>query len=198
MRGEAFRQRADIALIIGGASCVWDDLGALAGLLGGESWPGLIIAVNDVGAALPGRLDHWVSLHPNKLAGNELDPNWVEQRRRNGYPGGYVTWAWQDPLGLVDRTCQNWGGGSSGLHGVTVGHYVGAKRCVLAGIPMTNSPHYHDDHGGEDWKHAEHHWRSWMKAGIFPKRFGVRSLSGRTRKYFGAPSLSWILKGIEP
>ena len=78
------------ALILGGASCVWDDVRELEKLIGHE-WPGMVIAANDIGAHWPRRLDHWCSLHPINLA------DWREERARRGRPGRYRTWSNEHP-----------------------------------------------------------------------------------------------------
>ena len=54
-----------LALILGGADCVWDDLEAVGRLCDVPS--AVVLAVNDVGYAYPGRVDHWCSLHPENF-----------------------------------------------------------------------------------------------------------------------------------
>src|SRR5512138_3919587 len=64
-----------IALVLGGAACVYGDidealtLGEFAG----------VVACNDIAAHWPGDLDAMVTLHPEKLLG------WIKDRERNGY-----------------------------------------------------------------------------------------------------------------
>ncbi|MCI0434489.1 MAG: hypothetical protein L0271_12740, partial [Gemmatimonadetes bacterium] len=68
-----------IAILLGGAASVWDDYVALCELITGD-WIGLIAAVNDIGCHWPGRLDHWITLHPEKMA------RWRHERAVRGLP----------------------------------------------------------------------------------------------------------------
>jgi len=62
-----------VGLIYGGAVCVWDDVKAFRKLYSG---PVVTIAINKVGWMVPGRLDHWISLHPE----NFIRKKWLEKR----------------------------------------------------------------------------------------------------------------------
>src|SRR5690606_1278796 len=64
-----------VALCLGGADGVQDEWEAAQGLATFD----YVVACNDVGTIWPGRLDAWVTLHPEYL------PRWIEQRRANGY-----------------------------------------------------------------------------------------------------------------
>lgn len=181
-------------MILGGAECVWRDVLRLEHeVLGGRAWPGLVIAVNDAGADWPGRLDHWVTFHPEKFT-QVCAPgdcgDWIRQRERNGYPAGYATWSCRSKQ-LVDRICKSWDGGSSGLLGLAVARKLGCFRNVLCGIPMDARPHYHAGHGGEAWPWADKHWRIWLRHESKIRRW-ARSMSGRSREHFGAPTLEWL------
>jgi hypothetical protein len=184
-------------MVLGGASCVWTDVGRLEALVGGP-WPGLILATNTAGADWPYRLDHWVTFHPEKL--HAADPtdgsgDWLRIRRERGFPGGFKTWARRAP-DLVDEVLEPWGGGSSGHFGVRVFHHVGCTRVVLCGVPMTETGHYHREHDGAPWKHADLHWKSWLRH--YHRIDGwVRSMSGRTADKLGRPDMHWLRETLD-
>ena len=177
-----------IGLVLGGADCIWDDLAALEDATG--PWPGIVVAVNAIGALWPRRLDHWATLHPEHMA------PWLEARIENGYPAGFTVWAhelerWHSKKGrdLVDRTLPvPRRSGSSGMFGVDVARAVGCDRVVLCGVPMSRSPHF----GRSDaWRDADTYWQRWeeRRADLAPF---VRSMSGRTREMLGAPDAAWL------
>lgn len=175
-------------MVIGGAQTVWDDIVALEELIGGP-WPDLVIAVNDVGSHWPRHLDHWVSLHADKFRA------WEQRRAANGYPNGYELWGHRSK-NIVDRQVKPWGGGSSGLLAVSVADILRCDRVVLCGIPMNDMPHFQEskEHNPtKRWPSANSHWRAWER--FIPKKRmpeWVRSMSGRTRKVLGAPTIDWL------
>jgi hypothetical protein len=63
------------ALCLGGAAGVQDEWTAALDLADFD----FIVACNDVGAIWPGRLDAWVTLHPEHIT------RWRDQRRANGF-----------------------------------------------------------------------------------------------------------------
>lgn len=188
------------ALLLGGADTLWDDVEAVEALTGGP-WAGLVIACNDAGVAWPHRLDHWATLHPEHFyslpaaTGDQPPhPGWIEQRKELGHPNGFTTWARRE-RGLVDRLCETWGGGSSGLLCVAVAAKLGVTHAILCGIPMESRPHFNDHHrtGRADWTAADNHWRGWIRAGNQTRMEPwVRSMSGRTRATFGGPTHDWL------
>lgn len=186
-------ERPDLALVLGGAKCIEDDLDALAEIV--NPWPGLVVACNDAGAAWPLRLDHWATLHPEKLHERWKDGigDWIVERRERGHPDGYETWSRREP-NLVDHVVDAWSGGSSGHLAVKVSKHAGAKRSVLCGIPMEEMPHFHDGRNGEPWPYADAHWKSWTRdAEAIGWTLGwVRSLSGLTKEMLGAPTRKWL------
>ena len=81
-------------------------------------------------------------------------------------------------------------GGSSGRVAVHVAvNALGADRVVLAGVPMEAEAGHFDQDG--PWKEADVYWDAWLPdveefAGV------VKSMSGRTRRAFGAPTREWL------
>lgn len=197
-----------VALILGGAARVWDDLAKLEEMTGGP-WEGPIIACNEMGADWPRHLDHWVTYHPENFweyqdRRKKWGGKWLERRALNGFSGDFTLWA---PRGvgeldrsgwgkvMVDREVLGWHGGSSGLLSVAVAEILRnegeVERGVLCGIPLVQERHYHDRDSGRLWKHSDSHFREWL-ANV-DKMYGwVRSMSGRTTDLLGEPSPGWL------
>lgn len=180
-----------IALVLGGAACVWDDLTAALDL--GEF--DAVIACNDVAAAYPGPLEAAVSLHAEKWG------YWMEVRRRAGFPlpthvlGHHE--ASRSTLRMPDCVTgfigQHFSGqtetGSSGLLAVKAALIdLGHDKAVCCGIPMDVRPHFFDH---AKWEAAQAHWRGWQQA--LPQiKDRVRSMSGRTSEFLGSPTSEWL------
>lgn len=186
--------------ILGGASCVRDDFAALEAMVGAP-WPGIVVAVNDIGCHWSGRLDAWVTLHPEKLHVDKDHPQawgWLQQRAEAGHPNGFLTVAKRNPE-LVDRLVTPWAAGSSGLLAVVAAEGVygcgpGGSRAVLCGVPLDDRPHFTGSlvhPAGKRWSSADSHWRGW-KRNLDRMRGWVRSMSGRTRDHLGAPDAEWL------
>jgi hypothetical protein len=185
-------EHSNWALILGGASGVWDDVVAWEKLYG-KQWDGLVIAANDVGSHWPRELHHWVSLHPTKFK------RWRELREQQQLPGGVITtWGRElDPREpqKSDHILLPWFGGSSGMFAIQVAKEIGCTRAVLCGIPMTQTPHFQQtgESFAPNWLQSNSHWRVWPR---YQERMlgWVRSMSGRTQELLGVPSLEWILE----
>lgn len=165
------------ALCLGGAACLFDDLAAL-----GDWEPDLVVACNDAGTVYPGRLDHWVTLHSDKMR------DWMEVRRRNGGNTDCETWA-QLSDGGRHRLIAQWEPGSSGLLAVTVAFKMGATEAVLCGIPLEPAEgHFFD---AAEWEPALRYREAWEKC---RDRLAGRvfSMSGWTREMLGPPP--WLLE----
>lgn len=155
-----------IAVVLGGAACLWDDLRALG------PFAGAVVAVNQAGVYYPYRVDHWATLHPENL------PHWMRQRAIRGRSVDVEVWA--DPV-------PGWETGSSGLHAVKCALDRGYAPVVLCGVPMDSGAHFHD---ASPWPVADEHWPTWLDRAN-EMRGRVFSMSGRTRDLLGAPS--WLL-----
>ena len=179
------------ALVLGGGACLWRDLQALSqGLLGGERWPWLVIAVNDAGWAYRFPIDHWVSLHCDKF------PIWEGMRRQLGYPMSYTKWGGTWVTGSddskrkgIDRVHPVTRVGSSGLHAVEITlDELGADRVATVGIPMDGTGHFWDP---VPWDSAMAHWDAWKESvADFDGR--VRCWSGWTESLLGQPDSAWL------
>ncbi len=150
-----------------------------------------MVGVNDGGWLYPGRLDHWVTLHWERM------PEWIARRADSGYE----TWT-RDTRKLArselrpDWLLPHWGTGTSGLYGVTVATHLKADRVVLAGVPLTATPY---EAGAGTWEGAwpetevlihRDGWTYWHKHGRLDH---VRSCSGWTAELLGDPfAAGWI------
>jgi len=182
-------QHPEWALVLGGAECVWDDVLAWEAIYGAQ-WDGLVVAANDVGAHWPRRLDHWVSLHPNKFL------RWEQLRAQNNLSGGYTTWGTTRHQKITNRQVSPWAGGSSGMLAVQVAYTLNCVRVIMCGIPMNSTGHFAESQEGfpKEWRAAAGHWRAWTRHA--EKMAGwARSMSGRTGELLGTPTLEWLREG---
>lgn len=164
------------ALVLGGASCLQADLDAIG------PWSGIVIATNDAGTIYPHRIDHWASLHPEKLG------TWRLLRWANKGNGDYTTWTHWHKCELAERAIEGWTNGSSGLLAVGVAFELGIERVVLAGVPMDARPHYFDRTSWLSCMTHQPHWES--RGELLIGR--VFSPSGWTREFLGAPPADLI------
>ncbi len=172
-----------IALCLGGAKTVFADLERARILTEGVTT--LVVACNHVGIRYPGRLDAWVTLHP------EWFSSWQNQRAANGLNGDYRAFI-DDPrdCGRDEVVPQRWNG-SSGLFAAQVSlDALGCSGAILCGIPM--DPASGHIHWSGIW---DHDWR--YLPGVYhahSERANIRSMSGRTADIFGRPEAAWVLK----
>lgn len=180
-----------LAVILGGANSVWDDLAALKEY----RHPDVIIAINDIGSVYPHEIDVWITLHADKL------PGWTGRRVASGYPGPkkFIT---HRPLykremssifyppASFEVNSPDWGG-SSGLFAVRYALEQNYDHIVLCGVPMSpQGNHFFSD---APWMDAERYHKAWKDhfLELVPR---VRSMSGWTMGLLGKPSLSWLRK----
>jgi hypothetical protein len=180
-----------IALVLGGADCLWADVEAALSL--GEF--DRVVACNDAAALWPGRLDAAVSLHAEKL------PLWLRRRAQGGHTGPSRVFGSLEALRSVppvtdqisDHTEYRFRGqadtGSSGLFALKVAlEDLGCDRAVLCGVPMTPTGHFVRR---ADWLHATKYRKGWEQA--LPQiRARARSMSGWTADLLGRPDAEWI------
>jgi len=182
-------ERPSVALILGGAKCVFEDIDAALDL--GEY--DYTIAINDIGARWLGHVDVWATLHFEKL------PQWISDRQaRGGKPvKQYFTHNEKSsPANFKGiQTQYRFDGqtksGSSGLFAVKVALVdLNIDKAVLCGIPMLEKE-AHFFRPEADWKGAASHRRGWEQTkNIIEHR--VRSMSGWTRELLGAPTDEWL------
>lgn len=190
----------DRALVLGGGSTLWADIYRLRRLYG-RPWDGAILATNDAGYSYGGRIDYWVSLHPGRMADfeylREMRTGWLERRHRLGLDFGFEVWggAWRtgrddlDRYPWVDRSFRCGCVGSTGFHAAeAAADILNARRVVLAGVPLTATPHFFSR---KPWEHAYQHRECFVEArDRWDDR--VRSLSGWTARTLGEPETEWL------
>lgn len=162
-----------IARVLGHGWSLLEDLEAYGGP------HDVTVAVNRAAISYTGHVDHWVTLHPEKLR------HWKMMRAAAGGSDGYVTWSRREPR-LVHRIAPHVWGGGSGLLAVRVAlEEIGADRVVLCGMPMDNGPHCGES---DDWGQADRFRPDWE--GRAPNLRGrVVSMSGWTRELLGGPEV---------
>jgi hypothetical protein len=177
-------------LIIGSSNGVWDDLRRYDRFHGQQDR----MAVNDMMNYYPGQLQYGATLHTDKM------PMWYFNqeflRRKQKWPpmlvhshqlNPYVKYVW--PL-MRD-------GGTSGLFAVLVGLLMGYEEIILAGMPCDGSPRFFDppvknhQQFGQTETHEE--WKRAIDAVFYDR---VKSLSGNTIKWLGAPDLPEVEEEI--
>jgi hypothetical protein len=188
------------AMVLGGAECVWEDVAKLEAIMG-RPWDGLVIAVNDIGSHWPHRIDHWCTLHPEKLAA------WMGARKKNGHSDGYITWTRDNRVrrgkGTPEVPHRQIGsgkgqiqGGASGMLAVAVAYELKCTHVVLCGVPMDRTPHFAEStvhQKGRIWNSSQSHLRAWQKQDVLSKLKGrCKSMSGETLKLLGAPDRAWL------
>jgi len=168
-----------VTIVLGGALCLWDDMAHLAPDLFDTA---RVIAVNQAGYLYGGRIDAWVTLHPEEL------PGWREKRTA---PGDYLTFSRRKPE-LMDHIVPQWGALASGGYGVAVARdYYRAGEVILCGVPMDPSPNF----AGEAWWDYSTYRPAWVKA--LAKLDGVYSMSGWTRDLLGPPPAHYRSRDAE-
>lgn len=171
-----------IALVLGGAQCVHDDIAAAQALFKAD----IIMAVKDIGITWP-HIDYWATYHPERL------PKELGQRRAAGLPDPKAIFTYHvripPSLDLPIRVMKT-KGGSSGLLGTEAALLV-ADKAVLCGIPLDpKQVHYRRPKKG-GWPPAAMYRKAWDVA--YPQlKNRVRSMSGWTRELLGAPDAEWL------
>ena len=175
-----------VAILIGGAERAIADYNVACNLCRALDLDATVFAANDMIELFPGRIDHAVTLHPEKLK-----VQWIPGRERNGYPKPGEVWAhrWYD---CVTKWTKDWGG-SSGLLMIKIAREMGFRKVILCGVPMT----VEDNHfrRGQPWTAAHGFRRAWGRQIRDLKPF-VRSFSGWTAEQFGNPTPGWLLSEI--
>lgn len=187
--------RKPIALILGGADNLEEDRLAALKLFA----PDLIVATNNAGRDYPGHVDHWVTMHPSRTPATPGMEGWVAERRKAGRPDAGQLWIphhRNPPKGLepLVRRAPS-AGGSSGLFACFVVVKMLCCRGVLVGVPMMAERRHYDDK--RIWAEAPRYWGNWLTAARKESvlRRDIRSMSGKTRELFGAPTEEWLRGG---
>jgi len=175
-----------IAVICGGAEGVWEERARAVGLVRSLGLTVVSLAINDAGTVHPDPLDHWITLHPDKLRVDA--PNWAGAREANGLQTTYKVWSQSHKPG-VDGCARLWRDGSSGLTAIDVAlNQLALPAAILCGIPMDDSLNVFR---GRPWGHHKRYRRGFQKH-LPAFRHRVRSYAGWTRQHLGAPTVKWL------
>lgn len=175
--------KRETALVLGGGNTVWADVEAALDL--GE-YDG-VFACNDIGAAWAGKLDAWVTLHPDKFE------TWKKARAASGFAPAlsHVSYKAHPSVDAIHdyRFPGVTLSGSSGLFAAKVALDLGFKRLVLCGVPMdAESAHFND---AKPWDAFSGYRHAWICSRKHIAEC-VRSMSGWTAEFVGRPSASWL------
>jgi len=181
-------------VICGDAACVWEDLEAFGcrsnegrGKVAKGDWH--FLTINKLVETFPGRIHHSYSNQPHLLMAfiaarrSEYKAEFSGPEHTHSCNEG-AKWRWP------------WGGhGTSGLGATLVGLGLGYEQVVLCGLPLDDGPH----NGEPPWRRCafatreaagpkdggvNSHWKGAI-ALAFEGR--VKSMSGRTKEWLGAP-----------
>lgn len=171
---EHYKDTRKRLVVIGGADCALNDFNNYS-----PPKDAKVMVINDMGTKFSGKIDYWVSLHPEKLV------KWENERKAKGYNQDYITVGYGNVNQFENRVPKNtdewtddWAG-SSGLFGAKIGLEKGFDHIVLCGIPMDKRPNMFRPN--KEWLEAqgfrvgwENHWPDLMGK--------VFSMSGWTKE----------------
>lgn len=181
-------------VVCGDAIGVWNDLEAFGcrnnvgrGKVEKSGWD--FLTVNKMVETFPGNIEHCYSNEPSLLMKfmaarrSEYTREFDGPRHNHSISDG-AKWVW--PFG---------GHGTSGLGSVLVGIGLGYDQIVICGMPLDDGPHNGEPHwrkcafktseaAGNVNTGMNSHWKRAIEL-AFDKK--VRSMSGRTREWLGAP-----------
>ena len=166
-----YRRSRRHLLVIGGASCVWDDLKAF-GPVNCD-----VMVINDMGVDYKGPIKFWASLHPEKFK-----PIWRPKRIEGNQDYKTVGYNHHHTPPDADILSDDWGG-SSGLFACKMGLEFGYDQITLCGVPMTPTPHYFDK-PQDPWSGCSG-FRSGWKTHLDKIVGKVFSMSGWTKEILG-------------
>ncbi len=171
-------------LVLGSANCVRDDIERALDMAEFDC----VVACKGAGLIWGGKLDAWVSLHPERL------PADIVARRRLGFPDADRTYGHKPMPGVSHSLWYKWEkqkrSGSSGLFACRVAQVeFGCDRLVLCGIPLQKEAGRID--GKERWNGAQSFKQGFIEALPYIQNT-ARSMSGWTRTHLGYPTRDWL------
>lgn len=182
-------------LVVGCADSIWDDVKNATNMATFDK----VYCVKLAGVYWPGRFDVWATLHP------EYMDDYEAHRSSLGLPNGYeIVAPRSDEVGehgrkgkITRRVSYRWPGmnssASSGIYGAKVAlDDCPDARVVLAGIPLTASPHF--TRGPQPWAQLGSFTPGFETALPFLEG-KVKSMSGLTMEKLGKPDAEWLAGG---
>ncbi len=169
------------AVICGGAQGVFQEVAPY------EKADVVIFAANDVGMYLP-RLDHWVSLHTPRL------DHWVAVRRdQSGAPMGNMDFRVHDAGLHGVRDWYQWKNlrpvmALSGMFAAQVAWLMGCAKIILCGCPNDATPRFFETQARSRDAYVNVQRQIKDEMAFKPDfKAAIRSCSGWSREFFGAP-----------
>lgn len=165
-----------LALVVGSADCAFDDLAPF------KDRADIVIAVNAMIVAYPGDISVGVTLH------SEFTP-WYRSQRDLKQTTPWTLYSLASNDGVDHVVAPRWIGTSS-LYGVQLAmDRLGARRIVLAGVPLDTRPKFDQPNCLEPW--LQQYRDNWTQA---KEHFTVpvHSVSGWTRDLLGEPPADWL------
>ena len=185
--GTRREQEPNIAVVVGGAPSVWEEIKLTEALLAEAGATAKWFVANDMIGRFPGPCTA-ITLHSQKVLG------WLGERQQAGFPKPDQVWCHaKDKLKFdgVTHVTED-GRGSVGLFGVIVAHdKLGFDRVVGCGIPM-DAKLGHFVRGPKPWTGCDQFLGGWR---IRQKELApyFRSWSGWTAQQFGTPTLDFLM-----
>jgi hypothetical protein len=181
-----------IGVVAGGALGVWEEWERAVEIVVQAGAEPVCIAVNDAGVVHPDPLHHWASVHPDHFTDGAHA--WEAKRRASGRRCDYVRWGESARHENVDRRVRSphMQGGSSGLLAGDVALAgLGLPGVIFAGVGLDARPNPYNPQWQDGWADHMKFRAAWDR---MPKatRPRMRSMSGWTRDFLGAPTVEWI------
>lgn len=171
-----------VALCLGGAKTVWEDLERAQALVGDRDH--IIVACNFAGVQFRGHLDGWATLHPERMDG------WRAERAGRGLNTDFRAFvhALRRNVRDVEVVPELWNGSSGPYMAQVALEAMGASGVILCGVPMDGEAGHIHFPGA--WGVADRYRLAIerMKAAGLP----VRSMSGWTAGVLGEPDAAWL------
>lgn len=174
----------DVAVVVGGAECVWDDVERARALCAEAGVEPEFFVINDAIAYFSDPCVA-VSLHPDKMV------PWFSTRASKGFPAPFEVWCHSNRRAahkLVTNVLKD-RGGSSGLLAVYVALHKGYNRVILCGVPMETAANHFVRK--VKWVACVAFWRAWELHANEIKPY-VRSFSGQTAALLGQPTVEFL------
>jgi hypothetical protein len=175
----------DIALVICGGGDPFAEFAEAKAMCERLGKKYVVFAGNDMIEHFPDKIDHAITLHPDKLY------LWQGARRNRGFEMPERVWAHRSFNNVTNWT-RDWQG-STGLFAAKVARENGHTHVVLCGVHMTvEAEHFVRK---QRWNAAHGFRRGWTMH-LHEIRPYVRSLGGWTREQLGPPTDEWLLSEI--
>lgn len=186
--------RASIGIVLGGAESVWAELELAQELCRENGVKPKYLCCNDM-------IEHFskdcvvTTLHADKL------PTWLANRAIKGMSPPEAVWVCTKEYkakrgGTIFATnFMDDLGGSVGLFACRVAITYYGLRVILCGVPLTEEGRHFVR--GTPWKDVSTFERRWHPhiQGLLKGK--VRSYSGKTKEWFGAPDVAYVTTTVE-